>query len=49
LNGVDISWIIGLFISGILYFVITRNVDRTAEDAAVARSNESLARGEEVR
>ena len=49
LNGVDISWIIGLFVSGILYFVITRNIDRTAEDAAVARSNESLARGEEVR
>ncbi len=49
LNYVDISWIIGLFVSGILYYVITRGTDRTAEDAAVAASAAALAQGTEVR
>ena len=49
LNMVDVSWIIGLFVSGILYLLITRGIDRTAEDAAVAASEAALARGEEVR
>jgi purine-cytosine permease-like protein len=49
LNYVDISWIIGLFVSGILYFVITRGTDRTAENAAVAASAAALAQGTEVR
>ena len=49
LRGVDISWIIGLFVAGSFYYLITRNLDREAEDVAVLRSNESLARGDEVR
>lgn len=49
LNFVDISWIIGLFVSGILYWLITRNLDRAAESAAIEASDEALARGEEVR
>ena len=49
LKMVDISWMIGLFIAGLLYFVITRSIDRTAENAAVEASEAALARGEEVR
>ena len=49
LQGVDISWILGLFVSGLLYYLITRNLNRSAEDAAIVRSDEALASGEEVR
>jgi purine-cytosine permease-like protein len=49
LNMVDISWIISLFVSGGFYFVITRGIDRTKEDAAVAASEAALAQGQEVR
>lgn len=49
LNMVDISWIIGLAVSGLLYFVVTRGVDRTAEAAAIAASESALAQGTEVR
>jgi NCS1 family nucleobase:cation symporter-1 len=49
LNMVDISWIIGLFVSGALYYVMTRNLDRTAENAAIQKSEATLALNEEVR
>jgi len=49
LNYVDISWMIGMFLSGILYFLATRGMDRTAEDAAVVASEAALAQGQEVR
>jgi nucleobase:cation symporter-1, NCS1 family len=49
LNMVDISWIIGLFVSGILYFAITRGIDRASEAKAVAASDAALAQGTEVR
>lgn len=49
LKGVDISWMIGLALSGLLYFIVTRNSDRTAENAAIVKSEEVLASGKELR
>lgn len=43
---VDISWMLGLFVAGGLYFVLTRGTDRTAETAAIARSEATLASDE---
>ena len=36
MGGADISFMIGLAMSGVLYLVLTRNLDRDAEAAAVA-------------
>jgi len=49
LKSVDISWILGLFVAGGLYFVLTRRQDRTAENAAIAASDEALRSGEILR
>ena len=49
LNGVDISWVLGLFLAGGLYFVLTRGQDRGAETVAIARSEEALAKNEAMR
>jgi purine-cytosine permease-like protein len=49
LKGVDISWILGLFIAGGLYYVLTRGTDRTGEDAAYVVSERLLATNEEWR
>jgi len=42
-NGVDYSWIIGLAVSGIVYWVASRSLDRTAEQAAIDASERELA------
>ena len=47
LQGVDISWILGLFLAGGLYYFLTRGLDRTDETAAIERSELVLASGDE--
>jgi purine-cytosine permease-like protein len=42
LDGVDISWIIGLAVAGSLYWLLVRKVDRTDEMRAIARSDQTL-------
>ena len=49
LKGVDISWMVGLFVAGLVYWFLTRGEDRTAEIAAVARSEEAILNGEVLR
>jgi len=42
LGGADISFAVGLVVAGGLYFLLTRGLDRSAEDAAVAASDREL-------
>lgn len=42
LGGVDISFLIGLAVSGVAYYVLTRDVDLSGEHAAVERSRQEL-------
>ena len=42
LGGVDISFIVGLAVSGLAYYVLTRGVDLGGEHAAAERSREEL-------
>jgi purine-cytosine permease-like protein len=42
LNGVDYSAIVGLFIAGVLYFLLARGRDKTVEVAAIERSDREL-------
>lgn len=45
LDGADFSFIVGLLVSGVLYYVFSRNLDLTAEREAIKRS-ELLLEGE---
>jgi purine-cytosine permease-like protein len=49
LSLVDISWVIGLVVSGVLYLALSRNIDKAAEATAIAASEATLAKNEEVR
>jgi NCS1 family nucleobase:cation symporter-1 len=49
LGGVDISWLVGLFIAGGLYFLLTRSLDVAGEAAAIERSEQALQSGEVMR
>jgi len=42
LGGVDISFVIGLAVSGLAYYVLTRDVDLSGEHAAVERNRDEL-------
>jgi nucleobase:cation symporter-1, NCS1 family len=42
LGGIDISWLAGLVTAAALYYAFSRGVDRTAERAAVGRSDAEL-------
>jgi nucleobase:cation symporter-1, NCS1 family len=42
LNSVDISWIVGAVVTFVAYWLLTRNLDVTAEQAAIDRSNAEL-------
>jgi purine-cytosine permease-like protein len=42
LDGVDISWLVGLVVAGTVYFVSTRHLDHAREARAIALSDESL-------
>src|SRR5262249_49149159 len=41
-NGVDYSWLVGLIVSGLVYFVLSRSLDLGAEQAAIAVSEREL-------
>ena len=41
-GGVDYSWVIGLLVSGLVYFGLSRNLDQNAEAAAIEASNREL-------
>jgi len=42
LGGADMSFVVGLLVSGILYYVFSRNLDLTAEDVAREASERTL-------
>lgn len=44
LNSVDISWIVGAVVTAVVYLLLTRNLDVTAEQAAIASSERELRR-----
>jgi NCS1 family nucleobase:cation symporter-1 len=41
-NGVDYSWLVGLVVSGVVYWVLSRSLDLTREQAAIAASDLEL-------
>jgi len=41
-NGVDYSWLVGLVVSGIVYWVLSRSLDLTREQAAIEASDREL-------
>jgi purine-cytosine permease-like protein len=45
INGVDISWIVGLVVTAIAYVALTRNLDVRDEAPAIERSDAELAEG----
>jgi purine-cytosine permease-like protein len=49
LDGVDISWIVGLVVAGGVYFFGTRRLDRQHEARAIALSEEVLGRRDPLR
>ncbi|HTQ70310.1 MAG TPA: cytosine permease [Acidocella sp.] len=42
LGDVDISWAPGLLVGGVVYYLITRNLDLSTEQAAITASNKAL-------
>jgi purine-cytosine permease-like protein len=42
LNSVDISWIVGAVVTGVVYLLLTRNLSMAAEHAAIERSDAEL-------
>jgi nucleobase:cation symporter-1, NCS1 family len=44
LDGVDISWLVGLVVAGTVYFVSSRHLDRSREARAIEISDEMFAR-----
>jgi len=43
LNGVDYSWVVGLIVSGLLYLILSRSLDTSAEQVAIEASDRELA------
>jgi purine-cytosine permease-like protein len=41
-NGVDYSWIVGLLVSGLVYFVASRSLNTAAEQSAIEASDREL-------
>jgi nucleobase:cation symporter-1, NCS1 family len=48
INSVDISWIVGAVVTGIAYWLLTRNFDPESERAAIEASDRELHRSHEV-
>jgi purine-cytosine permease-like protein len=44
LNSVDISWIVGAVVTGVVYLLLTRNLNVGAEQAEIERSDAELRR-----
>ena len=49
LKQIDISWIIGLFVAGAIYLVLSKSLDLAAEASAIAKSDELLKSDKSVR
>jgi purine-cytosine permease-like protein len=43
LSGVDVAWLVGLGVSGVVYLLLTRSLDLSRERAAEASSDRELA------
>jgi nucleobase:cation symporter-1, NCS1 family len=43
LASVDLAWLVGLIVSGIAFYALTRSIDREAETAAIVKSEQELA------
>jgi purine-cytosine permease-like protein len=41
-DGVDYAWLVGLIVSGLVYLVLSRSLDLTAEQAAISASEREL-------
>ena len=41
-NGVDYSWVVGLLVSGLVYLLLSRSLDLTAEQSAIEASERDL-------
>jgi NCS1 family nucleobase:cation symporter-1 len=41
-GGVDYSWLVGLVVSGVVYWALSRSLDRTREQAAIEASDQEL-------
>jgi purine-cytosine permease-like protein len=41
-NGVDYSWLVGLVVAGIVYLLLSRSLDLTAEQSAIEASEREL-------
>ncbi len=41
-NGVDYAWLVGLIVSGVVYLVLSRSIDATAERSAIGASEREL-------
>lgn len=41
-NGVDYSWLVGLMVSGLVYWLLSRSLDVTGEQAAIDASEREL-------
>jgi NCS1 family nucleobase:cation symporter-1 len=42
LNGIDLSWVTGIVVSTAVYFAVTRSLDLSRDEAAIAESNAEL-------
>ncbi len=42
LQGIDIAWLVGLLVSGVAYYVLSRSLDVEAETAKVRASEQAL-------
>jgi nucleobase:cation symporter-1, NCS1 family len=45
MDGVDIAWLVGLIVSAVVYLVLSRSLDLTAERTAEQSSNAALGHG----
>jgi len=45
MDGVDIAWLVGLIVSAVVYLVLSRSLDLTAERSAEQASNTELGHG----
>jgi cytosine/uracil/thiamine/allantoin permease len=41
-NGVDYSWLVGLVVAGLVYLLLSRSLDLTAEQSAIEASEREL-------
>ena len=49
LKQIDISWMIGLVVSGGLYLILSRSLDLAAESVAIAKSDATLKSNKSIR